>query len=427
VIERIQLHFSSATEKPSLAASRAILMTISSLANRIRKRGQHFWRRLFGLRLNKVLFISVSNASEIASKYSDVQAETLVESRPLTTLIPKCVPGDELPGLRPFRDELQTVLLDVRNPTFSFRNHVVLDGELNVLFSPIASAGQILTWREYAPRAVKMLRGTVAYLSNTWVDNYYHWMQLTLPLIRLYRLLRAECKIDYYYIGETRLLSLQLETLSRLGISREQVITQACSADRMLALFCLRPEQHCGFNYRDSFGHEFTRALLVPPEGSGTITQAKRLYVSRGAARTRRVKNEDDVIAALAPLGFQTVRMDGLSAREQANLFWNADIIVGLHGAALTNLIFARHGTKVIELFPHDFHEPGMFTAATHSHLDYYHLRAEAPLSSGRARSVADEGAVIRIEKLLHLIETALSEPTKKMTFATGRVEFTKG
>ena len=32
--------------------------------------------------------------------------------------------------------------------------------------------------------------------------------------------------------------------------------------------------------------------------------------------------------------------------------FSNADIVVAVHGAGLTNLLFARPGTAVIELFP---------------------------------------------------------------------------
>ena len=38
-------------------------------------------------------------------------------------------------------------------------------------------------------------------------------------------------------------------------------------------------------------------------------------------------------------------------------MFWNANSIIGAHGAALTNLVFCKPKTKVIELKP--FGHPG--------------------------------------------------------------------
>ncbi len=42
--------------------------------------------------------------------------------------------------------------------------------------------------------------------------------------------------------------------------------------------------------------------------------------------------------------------MDGLSITEQANIFYHADVVVAVHGAALANLAFCRPGTKIFEI-----------------------------------------------------------------------------
>ena len=43
-----------------------------------------------------------------------------------------------------------------------------------------------------------------------------------------------------------------------------------------------------------------------------------------------------------------------MSVEEQVKFFSSADMVVGAHGAALTNLVFCRPGTRVVELFsPH--------------------------------------------------------------------------
>lgn len=49
--------------------------------------------------------------------------------------------------------------------------------------------------------------------------------------------------------------------------------------------------------------------------------------------------------------GDLSVTTEDLSLIEQIVLFHNAEIIVAPHGAGLVNLLFARPGTKVIELF----------------------------------------------------------------------------
>ena len=50
--------------------------------------------------------------------------------------------------------------------------------------------------------------------------------------------------------------------------------------------------------------------------------------------------------------GFETVTLDGRTVSEQAQLIAEASIIVGLHGAALTNLVFGAPGTIVVEMLP---------------------------------------------------------------------------
>ena len=43
-----------------------------------------------------------------------------------------------------------------------------------------------------------------------------------------------------------------------------------------------------------------------------------------------------------------------MSLEKQIYLFNKASIVVGAHGAAFTNIIFCRPGTKIIEIIPAD-------------------------------------------------------------------------
>ncbi|MGM0584060.1 MAG: glycosyltransferase family 61 protein, partial [Pseudomonadota bacterium] len=84
-----------------------------------------------------------------------------------------------------------------------------------------------------------------------------------------------------------------------------------------------------------------------PPRG-------RRLLISRAGQTTRRVLNEADLAARLAPLGFETVRPETYSHAEQVRLFHDAELVIAVTGAALTNLLFCPPSCTVIELRARD-------------------------------------------------------------------------
>lgn len=76
----------------------------------------------------------------------------------------------------------------------------------------------------------------------------------------------------------------------------------------------------------------------------------RRFYIDRRDSGVRPLRNEAELIAALAPMGFEPVRLEDLSTPEVIRLFRQAEAIVAPNGAALTNLGFCRPGCLVIEL-----------------------------------------------------------------------------
>ncbi len=368
------------------------------LLYRIENRCIRLKNQLLGERAEGVVPVDVSNCSELEQSYRGVLTRTLVENAGISSLEPKHLDEDSSMTLRPFHLGCESVLLDISNPAFSFREHVLVDPGRKVIFSEGIPASSVLMSRHFLPAGCRKLSGTVAYLSNTWVDNYYHWMQLTLPLLRLYQKLAPEVRIDGYYVGRSRLANLQEETLAAFGVRKEQIIRESCRSERLLSVIYQHRPQHENMRYRDPWGHEFVRKQISRPP---TPSSPKKIYVLRGNVRTRRLTNDMQIVALLNSLGFTAVRMDGLTVAEQAAMFAGVEVIIGVHGAALTNLIFAPKGAKVMELFPPGVQEPGMFTAATHSELDYWFVLGD----SGRG----DQGGdfTIPTEKLRAALQLA--------------------
>lgn len=171
--------------------------------------------------------------------------------------------------------------------------------------------------------------------------NYFHWLVETLPRIAILE----EAGIDNYLLIVPRgMAPWQTESLERLGFSQDRLAEfgeEHWQVDSLLVPSLLGYSGMC----RPWAATWLRRRLGVPERKKGT----RRLYVSRARAGHRRVSNEEEVLEVLTPLGFESVSMEGATLEEQISLFSEAAYIVGLHGAGLTNALFAPSGTCVIE------------------------------------------------------------------------------
>ena len=64
----------------------------------------------------------------------------------------------------------------------------------------------------------------------------------------------------------------------------------------------------------------------------------------------RSLLNEEEIVSFLNNAGFKAIKLEETNFIDQVNIFNNAQIIVGLHGAGFANISFCKPGTKVIEL-----------------------------------------------------------------------------
>lgn len=105
------------------------------------------------------------------------------------------------------------------------------------------------------------------------------------------------------------------------------------------------------------------RRHLLPED---LAAPSRKLYVGRhGGPHTRRLLNEVALLDLLAPHGFESVRPEDHSVAEQARMFAEAEVIVGVHGAALSNLVFCSPGARVLGLLPADFVDPVFWAITT--------------------------------------------------------------
>jgi hypothetical protein len=150
------------------------------------------------------------------------------------------------------------------------------------------------------------------------------------------------------------------------------------------------------------------RALVdTAPQARGY----RRLFVSRRNYRSRRLENEAAVVEVCARHGFETICPETLSLREQARLFATASHVVGVKGAALTNLLFCPPGAAVVLLSPADWVDLFFWDLAGQRGFAYYELTGVL------AREDGDRGQnpfmidPVRLDALLRGILPATAPP----------------
>jgi len=80
----------------------------------------------------------------------------------------------------------------------------------------------------------------------------------------------------------------------------------------------------------------------------------KRIFISRKDAVMRRILNEEELLEVLEKYGFQQYVLEQMTLEEQIELFYNAEVVIGSHGAGFSNIIFSEK-IHIIELFPSKF------------------------------------------------------------------------
>lgn len=181
-------------------------------------------------------------------------------------------------------------------------------------------------------------------------NNYYHWLFDCLSRLWLSRSVIASYQPVKYLVPDD-IYPFQKETLKELGISSLQYITSReapfISTKTLIATSYPNPEINDPAEWTIDFLRKSFMHLGSPPR-----TNNEFLYISRrDSLRARRLTNEDYLLSLLTPLGFKTVYLSEMSFSDQVNLFVNARMIVGVHGAGFANLVFASRGTVVYEIF----------------------------------------------------------------------------
>jgi hypothetical protein len=232
---------------------------------------------------------------------------------------------------------------------------------------------------------------TIAVISG---HCYYHWLFHSLPRLGILEAAGIRLPdLDFIVTNPIR-YPFQRESLTMLGVRTEQIrethVQTTYAADTLILATIPGWIKH--------FHHEFLRTRLAPPpEGVAT----RRIYLARGGSRHRQVTNEPDVSRALAQVGIETCRPEGLPFPQQIRLFQSAQMVVAPHGAALSNIVFCQPQTTVVEIFSAHYFNDCYQTLAREAGLIYRAIAEASEIHLISDHHYVEEPITIDIPHLL--------------------------
>ncbi|QPN65902.1 glycosyltransferase family 61 protein [Synechococcus sp. CBW1006] len=179
------------------------------------------------------------------------------------------------------------------------------------------------------------------WVHDDWSGNYFHWLTDVLPKLQAWQESGASCRtvllpqalLNRHYVRD----SLQI-----LGFRPIAWTSLRLEISRLIVISTTAPTG----NYRKHLLQRLQRRLLAP----SSAPKMRKIYVSRGDASKRFLLNEADLIPLLQCHGIEFVTLQGLSLREQIEMFSHCTLLVGLHGAGLANMLYMPSGSDVVEI-----------------------------------------------------------------------------
>lgn len=238
----------------------------------------------------------------------------------------------------------------------------------------------------------KHIAGPALLLTQYWQFNYHHWLAECLPRLALLKDDLCDGLLaDIPVIVPAQMMDFQRQSLLELGLEESRWLPYDGSEWEVETLY---------FPSLGVFAPAELRWLRDRLRRPAASENARRIYISRQDATNRQLLNETEITGWLQQQGFEIHQLSGMAFGDQLDLFSNAEIIIGPHGAGLTNMIFAPPQATLIELMPADKVNHVFWLMANGLDLEYR-------FAVGQAQNSARD-FYVDLEEVQHLLDDVI-------------------
>jgi hypothetical protein len=274
----------------------------------------------------------------------------------------------------------------------------------------------------------KLIFDSIAY--NSWRESYHpSYLRYKkgkesaayYPAIVSIRIIRGGEK-NYWHFLHDLLGQVVLARKNNLGIETgiPYLISESLAAQPFFKKAVLQSRYLSGINWIVQRNNEYIKAgtayfLQVQPNKAETFfavrslfdfpkpdgSKNRKIFLTRNPRRIRHLQNAPQIESIAKNYGFEIVDADNLSFEEQMRLFSETNLLVGIHGAGLINMIF-RSGASMhlLELLPKDYVQPHYFWLSKDLGFSYRCLIG-SKAASDTSFTVSSEEFEIQLQSLL--------------------------
>ena len=194
------------------------------------------------------------------------------------------------------------------------------------------------------PKA-EFLTGAWTSLISFWYEEYYHWFTDVVPRLSLLGEFPEATRI----LVRRPLRSYQRESLRMLGLL-DRVVETTSRHLLLEGYYFSSPVGMTGCT--NPYAVQWLRGNFIHHKSDASTP--RRFFIKR-RGKTRGIVNQEELAESFLSKGWAVISPEDLSLSDQIAHFHNAEVIVGEHGAAFTNLLWCRPGCRVLELCADNF------------------------------------------------------------------------
>ncbi|MFL5748592.1 MAG: glycosyltransferase family 61 protein [Niastella sp.] len=242
-------------------------------------------------------------------------------------------------------------------------------------------------------------------------QNYYHWTIQCLPSLALFLSLKS-VRNNTKLLLPQGLPAFAMDYLKVLKIDLENDVQfLTIQEDLYFAEKVIYPSMIGGeFSFNISpfilnFGDKYFSENIYHPNGTNNNQSKKIVYCSRQDTKNRTITNEKELIEVLENRFNAEIFITGNhNIQEQANKFYSADVIISPHGANLSNALYCRPDTYIIEMLPDKYLNPCFATIALNKGCKYLPLIFKTTSADGHQHEYKWQIDISLLEDMLRLI-----------------------
>ncbi len=218
---------------------------------------------------------------------------------------------------------------------------------------------------------VTLEKGTWVIDQKSW--KYFHWLTDCLQRILFaesntnkFPILLSSNYFEYEYIKEC----LEILKIPYVKIDKNKTY----KVNDLIIAEHVAPSG----NYNKDLILEVSEKLLGSVKDLNNNTETK-IWVSRQNSQHRKIHNFEEIIPIIEANGFTIISFENYKLTDQINLVRKATTLAGLHGAGLTNMLFMKKGSKILEIRDkNDNKNNCYFTMASDLDLNFYYFLGES-------------------------------------------------